>query len=91
MSNNTDNGSLLEFPLDITLKVMGRDEAGFEDLVLELIKQHVPAQDQRSFTHIQSRKKNYISYSIRFIAHTREQLDGLYLKLNSHPKVLMVL
>ncbi len=87
--SNTD--SVLEFPQEFTIKIMGLDESDFKRIVTKIIDKHVSSSAQQGIRELKSRKNKYISYSITFVAESRQQLDRLYEELNSHPKVLMVL
>ncbi|HBC56955.1 MAG TPA: DUF493 domain-containing protein [Gammaproteobacteria bacterium] len=91
MVDQRDSESLLDFPHNFTIKVMGVDDSDFKQIVTKIVNRHIPPATQQGITELQSRKKKYISYSITFIAENRQQLDELYADLNSHPKVLMVL
>jgi hypothetical protein len=39
---SADEETLLEFPCDFPIKVMGRAEPGFDLLVVELVRRHAP-------------------------------------------------
>jgi putative lipoic acid-binding regulatory protein len=83
--------SLLVFPCDFPIKVMGRREDGFAQAVLEITLRHAP--DFRSETIEMRTSKNgrYLSLTVTISARSREQLDGLYSELSRHPMVMMVL
>ena len=50
MSDNEE--TLLEFPCDFPIKVMGRAEPGFDELIVELVRKHVPDLKELSLIHI---------------------------------------
>lgn len=83
--------SLLEFPSDFPMKVMGRMEPGFAQEVVAIVKRHVPAFKESSLSMRPSSKKSYVG--LTFVVHviSREQLDELYRELCDHPQVVMVL
>lgn len=83
--------SLLEFPCDFPLKVMGRMETGFAQEIVAIVKQHAPEFDESSLQMRPSSKKNYISLTCTIRATSREQLDALYRELCDHRSVVMVL
>lgn len=83
--------SLLEFPCDFPLKVMGRTEAGFAQEVVAIVKRHAPEFDESSLQMRPSSKKNYLSLTCTIRATSREQLDNLYRELCDHRAVVMVL
>ena len=83
--------SLLEFPCDFPLKIMGRMEAGFAQEIVAIVKGHAPDFDESSLQMRPSSKKNYLSLTCTIRATSREQLDNLYRELCDHPAVVMVL
>ena len=91
MSTPENPPSLLTFPCEFPMKVMGRREDGFAQLVSEIVMRH--AQDFRPETIEMRSSKNarYLSLTVTLNAKSREQLDALYSELSKHPQVLMVL
>lgn len=83
--------TLLEFPCDFPLKIMGRMEPGFAQDVVTIVKRHVPDFEESSVSMRPSSKKNYLSLTCVIKATSRLQLDDLYRDLCDHPQVVMVL
>lgn len=83
--------TLFEFPCSFPLKVIGRGVDGFEDLVLPIVRRHVPDLDEDAVTSRPSRAGRYLALTITFIAESKEQLDALYCDLGAHERVVMVL
>lgn len=83
--------SLLEFPCAFPMKIMGRTQDGFAQLVLDIVLRHVPDFDSASMEMRASRQGNYLSLTCVVNATSREQLDELYRELSAHPQVVMVL
>jgi putative lipoic acid-binding regulatory protein len=83
--------SLLKFPCEFPMKIVGRREDGFAQLVAEIVRRH--ATDFRPETIEMRTSKNgrYLSLTVTIAAKSREQLDGLYVELSKHPMVMMVL
>jgi len=83
--------SLFSFPCEFPLKVMGRREDGFAQVVSEIVMRH--AEDFRPETIEMRSSKNarYLSLTVVITARSREQLDALYSELSKHPMVMMVL
>jgi putative lipoic acid-binding regulatory protein len=83
--------SLLTFPCSFPMKIVGRREDGFAQLVAEIVMRH--ATDFRPETIEMRTSKNgrYLSLTVTIAAKSREQLDGLYVELSKHPMVMMVL
>jgi putative lipoic acid-binding regulatory protein len=83
--------SLLEFPCDFPIKVMGRREDGFADAVLAVVLRHAPGFAPASMEMRASREGSYLSVTCTIRAESREQLDALYRELTAHPLVKVVL
>lgn len=82
---------VLQFPMVFPLKIMGRNIDGFADEVANIVQRHVPDFDPATLERRESRTNTYLSLTATFTAHSREQLDGLYRELTSHPGVSYVL
>ena len=85
------DSSLLAFPCDFPIKVMGRKQPGFAQAVTEIVVKHAPDFDLSSVEMRPSRKGRYLSVTCVVRATSREQLDALYQELCDHPSVVMVL
>jgi len=84
-------GSLLDFPCDFPIKVMGRKAPGFAQSVTEIVRRHAPDFDPATVEMRPSRQGRYLSVTCVVRATSREQLDALYQELCDHPSVVMVL
>jgi uncharacterized protein len=83
--------SLLDFPCDFPIKVMGRKEAGFREVVVALVEAHAgPIADERVRLR-ESRDGNFVSLTLLVRADSQAQLDAIYTDLSGHDQVLMVL
>jgi putative lipoic acid-binding regulatory protein len=85
------SASVWNFPCDFPLKVFGRNSAEFETVVIEIVRRHAPDLDDAAVSSRTSRGDAYRSITATFTAHSREQLDALYLELSQHEQVLMLL
>ena len=83
--------SLIEYPLDFPIKVLGRNQPGFGDAVVAIVRQHAPEFDPATVEMRPSKKNTYLSLTVVIRAVSRAQLDALYIALNEHPMVVMVL
>jgi putative lipoic acid-binding regulatory protein len=83
--------TIWNFPCAFPLKVFGRNSDEFETLVVEIVRRHAPDLDDSAVSSRTSGGAAYRSVTATFTAHSREQLDALYLELSSHEQVLMLL
>lgn len=83
--------SIIEFPCDFPIKILGETRAGFAQAVLEVVRRHAPDFDGSTLEMRASRRGKYLSITCVIRATSREQLDELYRELCDHPMVVMVL
>jgi putative lipoic acid-binding regulatory protein len=86
-----DAPTLLAFPCDFPIKVMGKRQEAFAQTMVDIVKRHAPDFDPASLEMRTSREATYLSLTLTIRATSREQLDGLYRELCDHPMVTMVL
>jgi len=83
--------SLLTFPTEFPIKVMGRTQDGFAQAIVTVVQKHAPDFDAATVEMRASSAGRYLSLTCTINAVSREQLDGLYRELTAHPMVVMVL
>jgi putative lipoic acid-binding regulatory protein len=83
--------SALAFPMAFPIKVMGRRHDRFAQTIVDVVLKHAPDFEPATLEMRSSREGNYLSVTATINATSREQLDGLYRELTSHPMVAMVL
>ncbi len=83
--------TLLEFPCDFPIKIMGGNRDGFAQAVLEVVRRHAPDFDGATMEMRASKGGNYLSLTCTVRATSKAQLDALYRELSSHPWVKVVL
>ena len=83
--------SLLKFPVEFPVKVMGRTADGFAQAIVMVVQKHAPDFDPATIEMRASSAGKYLSLTCTINATSREQLDDLYRDLSSHPMVVMVL
>ncbi len=83
--------TLLEFPCDFPLKVMGARTDDFAQTIVEIVLRHAPGFQAETVEMRASSGGNYLSVTCTVRAVSKEQLDGLYRELSSHPAVKAVL
>jgi len=86
-----DGQSLIEYPTDFPIKVMGRREPRLVHTIVEIVQRHAPDFDPATVEMRTSKKNSYLSVTCTVRATSREQLDTLYQELCDHPMVVMVL
>jgi putative lipoic acid-binding regulatory protein len=88
---NREEDSLIEYPCDFPVKILGHTQAGFAQAVLEIVRRHAPEFDSATVEMKTSKKGKYLSLTCLIRATSRGQLDALYQELCDHPMVVMVL
>jgi putative lipoic acid-binding regulatory protein len=86
-----DGDTLLEFPCDFPLKIMGATRDDFAQAVVAVVLKHAPDFDPAGVTMRPSKAGNYLSLTCTIRATSKAQLDALYRELSSHPLVRVVL
>lgn len=83
--------SLIEYPCDFPIKVMGKSHPEFAQTLTDVVLQYDPGFDAATVELRASKGGNYISATFTVRATSREQLDDLYRSLHGHPMVSVVL
>lgn len=83
--------TLLEFPCEFPIKMMGRDEDGFRETARKLVEKHTGPLDDSAVQASLSAKGNFVSVTVTVTATSREQLDNIYREVSGHDAVLMAL
>lgn len=83
--------SLIKYPCDFPIKVMGKSQQGFTQSVLAIVKMYAPDFDDATIEVRTSRNGAYLSLTCTIRAISRTQLDSLYQTLHDHPMVTMLL
>lgn len=86
-----DKPTLIDFPCDFPLKIMGARVDDFAQTIASVVVKHAPDFDPASMTMRPSRAGNYLALTCTICATSQMQLDALYLELNTHPMVKVVL
>jgi uncharacterized protein len=83
--------TLLEFPCDFPVKIMGAASEGFAQAVLDVVLRHAPDFDAATMEMRPSKAGNYLSLTCVVRATSKSQLDALYGELSAHALVKVVL
>lgn len=87
----SDQETLLQFPCEFPIKVMGKAGLEFEATVLQIIRKHVPDLGNAAVTVRHSKDNNFAAITVMITATSKEQIDAIYFDLTSHDDVLMAL
>ena len=87
----TAQNSLIDYPCDFPIKIMGRSQPGFAQAVMEVVLHHDPSFKASRMEMRSSKQARYLSLTCTVHATSREQLDALYQELCDHTMVVMVL
>ena len=83
--------SLIEYPSQFPIKVMGAKVDGFVHAVTSIAQQFDPAFDASTVELRESKGGKYLGVTVTVTATSRAQLDALYRTLGAHPMVKVVL
>ena len=83
--------SLIQFPCQFPIKVMGYADNDFPFLIENIIREIVPDFNPINLTTRGSKDGKYVSVTVNLTVHDQETLDLVYQTLSSHERVIMVL
>jgi putative lipoic acid-binding regulatory protein len=83
--------SLIEYPCDFPIKVMGLRVEGFAQEIARVVQTLVPDFDAGSIEMRASSGGKYLSLTCTVHVTSREALDAIYRALTAHPMVRVVL
>jgi uncharacterized protein len=87
----TAQETLIEFPCDFPIKVMGETHADFSVEIIKTIQQLIPSFDVSQIEMRGSSGGKYISLTCTVHVTSKPQLDDIYRALSSHKMVKVVL
>jgi uncharacterized protein len=83
--------SLITYPSDFPIKVMGVHHEEFISAVVSIVQTHAPDFTPDHIAHRPSSGGKYLGLTVTVTVHNREQLDNIYRGLTSHPLIKYVL
>ncbi len=86
-----DDQELFGFPCAFPIKAVGANTSGFEALVVEIVRRHVPDLGEGAVRTRASREGRWLSVTVTVTARSRAQLDAIYRDLSGHPAVVWAL
>lgn len=87
----TPQETLIEFPCNFPIKVMGETHDDFTASITQTIQLHMPEFDTHLIEMRGSAGGKYISLTCMVYVTSKSQLDVIYISLTSHPMVKVVL
>jgi hypothetical protein len=90
-TNGIPQETLIEFPCDFPIKVMGETHADFASEMIKTIQTLLPSFDASSVEMRGSSGGKYISLNCTVHVTSKPQLDDIYRALTSHKMVKVVL
>ena len=88
---NNPRESLIDYPSDFPIKIMGVMQDQFAQTMVDVVRKHDPEFHAGKMEMRPSSKGNYLALTVTVRATSREQLDNLYRELSSHAMVKVVL
>lgn len=88
---SSDETTLMQFPHDYPLKVMGRNNDEFRSLVFGIVQKHMGPIDRNKIEERPSRGGTYLGLTLIVRATSKAQLDALYRELTTCEKVMVAL
>ncbi len=86
-----NDDSIFDFPCEFPIKAMGVAEDDFDCLVVGLIRKHSPDLSEGAISTRFSQGGRYMSVTVTIQAHSRQQLDDIYMDLTAEERVLVAL
>ena len=83
--------TLLHFPTDFPIKVMGKADDDFRSLVVGILARHFDDIDEARIEERPSSAGRYLGITVVVRAHNRAQIDAAYMDLTSCQRVLVAL
>ncbi len=81
----------LDFPCEIPIKILGRNDDTFRAAVREVIGKHFAGVADEALKERLSRKDNWLGITATVLAESRSQIDACYRDLSAHEHIMMVL
>ena len=83
--------SLLTFPCNLPVKVIGRNSEDFRSVAEDIVRAHYGDLKQRQIAEQLSKNGSFLSLTFTVHVETRDRADALYRDLTASEDILMVL
>jgi uncharacterized protein len=87
----SEEETLLTFPTDFPIKIMGERRDDFAQTMVGIVLRHAPDFRAETVEMRASSNGNYLSITCVVRATSKAQLDALYCEITAHPWVKMAL
>ena len=87
----SEEETLLKFPIDFPVKIMGEAREDFARAMVDLVRRHAPDFNPATLETRTSSSGKYLSLTCTIRATSKAQLDALYSEITAHPWVNMAL
>lgn len=91
MTDIAPEDSLITYPCDFPIKVMGKAHEHLVQTLVEVVQTFDPGFDPAGVEQRPSSRGNYLGLTFLVHVESREQLDALYRALHAHDMVSVVL
>lgn len=88
--NTEEKKSLIDFPTNFQLKIMGAEHPDFVPEILKAIQEHAPKTCEDDVTLRPSSGGKFVGATVTVYAENQEHLDNIYRCVTSHPMVKVV-
>jgi len=85
----SDQETLLEFPCEFSVKAMGLNQPGFQETVVQIVRQHCATLGENCSRCRPSKNGKWLSVTVTLTATSKQQLDAIYMDLTAHESVTM--
>lgn len=83
--------SLLKFPCDFPIKIIGAANSEFELAALAIVRRYAPDLKEDAIRTRPSKDGKFLALTVSVNATSKEQLDNIYKELTANELVLMAL
>jgi len=86
-----EKDTLLEFPCQFPIKMMGRESDSFRRIAVALVEEYAGKIEDSAIKSAPSSKGNFLSITVTINAQSQDQLDNIYRALTNHEDILVAL
>lgn len=83
--------TLIKFPCEYSIKIVGEATQAFESETLRILRAHVPKLGEGAIVQKLSKENKYLSITAKIWVENKAQLDAIYQDLSACPLMKFVL